>query len=608
MALFVMMMIIVYDILIRTLFRKTFIGALETVELLLVIVIFSGLARSEVEDRHIRVGILLSCFSQKIQSLVETLIYFMSLMICLIMTWQAVVEALVLRNRGAISSMLRLPIYPFVFLMALCLAIFSMALLVRFIGTLTQLLQSGSRLWVWLIPGFLVILLLFLFPIWGQKVPFRLSPQLTGLCFLVVLFSLLFLKVHIGFAMAVAGMLGMAYLNGLDAGLRLAGITLYAVSSSYIWSVVPLFMLMGIVCSYTGLARELYNAAYRWFGHLPGGLAMATTAGCAGFAAVSGDSLSGAIAMGSVTLPEMRRYKYGDKLATGCVAAGGTLGLLIPPSLGFMIYGIITEQSIGALFISGILPGILLSGLFMLIIYLHAKIQPGLAPPGEATSIGVKIRALKGTWGILALFLLVIGGIYGGVFAATQAGAVGALGAILLGLLKRNLNWGRFREALRSTVEITSVVFLILICAVLFGYFLAITKLPFYLADLVATMAAPKLVVLIVILSIYMLLGCLMNSIPAVILTLPVIYPTVVSLGYNPIWFGVLLVILVEMGQITPPIGMNVFAIAGVARDVPMEDIFKGILPFWAAMVLCIVILIIFPDIALFLPGLMAGK
>jgi len=379
----------------------------------------------------------------------------------------------------------------------------------------------------------------------------------------------------------------------------------YRTAAAYTMSVIPLFVLMGNLSFYAGVSEDLYSTTYKLFGHLPGGLAMATTAGCAGFAATCGSSVATAVTMGSIAIPEMKKYKYAPSLAAGSLAAGGTLGILIPPSIGFIIYSMLTDESIGKLFIAGVLPGILLTFLFVLTIYINVRRDLTLGPPGPRFSLREKIASFKGIWSALSLFILVIGGLYGGIFTPTEAGGIGACGAFLLIAVRGKLTFQNLTNVLMETGKITAMCFIILTGASVFGYFMAVTRIPNALADLAVGLPFPPILIIIFILIIYLALGCVMDSIAMIVLTVPIFYPVVIKLGYDPIWFGVIMVIVMEMALITPPVGMNVFAIAGVATEIPLYTIFKGVLPFLAAMVICVAFLMAFPQIATFLPGLM---
>lgn len=432
-----------------------------------------------------------------------------------------------------------------------------------------------------------------------------MSPLTAGILGIALLFFLFATGMPIAFVMTLVGWLGYTYLSSIDGGMHILGITFYAGGTTYTLSVIPLFVLMGQFATHAGLSRQIYGAVERWLGHRRGGLAMATVGACAGFAAISGSSVATAATMGTVALPEMKKYRYGMSLATGTVAAGGTLGILIPPSATFVFYAILTEQSVGKLFIAGILPGITLALLFMLAINIRVRLNPEVAPKSEGASFKERIDALKGIWGMLALFVLVMGGIYTGVFTPTEAAGIGAFGAFVFALYKRTMTWSHFMDSLRLTGQNTGMIFIIVIGAYVFGYFLAVTRIPFELASYMSGLQLSPYFILAGVVLIYTILGMFLDGWAIMVLTIPIIHPMMVDLGFDPIWFGVMVVIMLEMALITPPVGVNVFIIKGVAKDVPMYTIFRGIWPFWIAMLVSLIILSIFPQIALFLPNTM---
>ena len=405
--------------------------------------------------------------------------------------------------------------------------------------------------------------------------------------------------------MLLVGFLGYCYLTTTQAGLTKLGIDPYATASFYGLSVIPLFILMGMFLSYGGLGRNLYQAVDAWMGHLRGGMAIATIGACAAFSAISGSTTATAATMGTVALPEMKRYNYKDSLATACVAAGGTLGILIPPSVILILYGILTEERIGQLLIAGILPGLLQAVLFMVTIYLQVKRNPSLAPLRPEAAFRKKLASLKVVWPVLALFLLVMGGIYLGVFTPTEAGAVGAFGALIFSLATRHFSWKNLVDSLDQAARTTAMIFLIVIGATVFGHFLAVTKIPFELSGFIAGLGVSRYVVMAIILFLLMALGCFMEGIAILVLSMPILYPLVTGLGFDGIWFGIIMVIMLNIGLVTPPVGINVYITAGVAKDVPLMTIFRGVIPLWIAMIVCAALLVAFPQIATFLPSLM---
>jgi tripartite ATP-independent transporter DctM subunit len=432
-----------------------------------------------------------------------------------------------------------------------------------------------------------------------------MSVTTIGIIGVIVLVIFLFSRMPVGFVMGFLGFVGFSYVVNLEAALSLIARDVFEVFSSYDLTVVPLFVLMGQIAFHSGISRRLYDSAYVLVGSRKGGLAMATVAACAGFSAISGSTNATAATMATVTLPEMKRYKYDMSLATGTVAAAGSLGILIPPSVIFIVYGILTEQSIGKLFLAGIFPGILLSSLFMLTIYLRVRRNPSLAPAGPKTPLREKIRSFSGVLETLLIFGMVMGGIFFGIFTPTEAASAGAFLTILLALIRKQLTWQGFVQSLADTTRISCMVMVIVTGAVIFGHFMAVTRVPYDLASWVGSLPLPKQAIMMVVVLVYLFGGCFMDALAMIMLTIPIFFPVSEALGFDPIWFGVVIVLISEMGVITPPVGVNVYVVYGVAKDVPLEVIFKGVLPMVLALLVCNIILLVFPQIALYLPSLM---
>ena len=432
-----------------------------------------------------------------------------------------------------------------------------------------------------------------------------MTPIMTGATGFLVLIVLMFLRIPVGFVMAIVGFLGFGYLVSWPASLNLLARDFFSVFSSYNLTVIPLFIFMGQLAHYSGISGRLFNAAHKWMGHLPGGLAIATIGACAGFAAICGSTSATAATMATVALPQMKKYNYDPALATGVVAAGGSLGILIPPSTIFIIYGIMTEQSVGKLFMAGVLPGIILAALFIAVILVWTRMQPGLCAPAPKASLRERIASLSGVMETFLLFILVMGGLFMGFFTPTEAAGVGALGTLAIALMGRNLTWRSFLQSLNETTRISCMIMAIVAGATVFGHFLAVTTIPTEIGTWVSQLPLPPAVIIGMIILVYLSLGCLMDSLAMIMLTIPIFYPVVTTLGYDPIWFGVIIVLVAEIGVITPPVGINVYVVGGVARDVPLHTIFKGALHLLSAMVILAVLLIIFPEIALYLPSLM---
>jgi tripartite ATP-independent transporter DctM subunit len=432
-----------------------------------------------------------------------------------------------------------------------------------------------------------------------------MSPIAIGLLGIVALLVLLAVRMPVGVTLVVVGTVGFAAVSGWQGALGLLGASPFQHSFNYDLSVIPLFVLMGHFAMISGMSSDAYTAGQRWVGHWRGGLASATVVACAVFASVSGSSVASAATMSSVALPEMRKRNYDPRLATGCVAAGGTLGILIPPSTGFIVYALLTEESIGRLFLAGFFPGILLTTLFVMTIWVLTRFKPDMGPSVPKASMRERLGALRQVGSLMCIVLMVLGGIYVGVFTPTEAAAIGALLTMLLGLWRGRLTPANFLEALLQTTRTTAFVFLILIGAHLFSPFLAVSQIPSTISAFIAQLQLPREAVLVLLMGLYIVLGTFLEGFAMLVLTLPIVFPVIVDLQYDPVWFGVMMVIVLEMGLISPPVGVNVFVVKGFAEDVPMGQIFSGILPFWAAMLVCLILLVIFPQIALFLPNTM---
>lgn len=421
----------------------------------------------------------------------------------------------------------------------------------------------------------------------------------------IALIVLLVLRVPIGVAMGLVGLGGFAAVVSPEAALRLLALTPIRTVTDYNLAMIPLFILMGTFANGTGMSREMYRAAFAWLGHFKGGLAMSTIASSGGFAAVSGSSIATTATMTKVALPQMRKYNYSDSISTGVIASGGTVGILIPPSIVLAVYGIITEQDIGQLFMAGLVPGILSVLLYLVTVRLLAHFKPNSMPAGEKTSWPDRFTALRGVWPMMLLFLIIVIGLYTGFVTPIEASGLGAVGAFLIGVARRRLDWKTTMDCLVEALRTSVTIFLVFIGAALFGYFLTITQVPQNVSSFLGGLPLSPLTIMIIILGIYLILGCFLEPVSMMLLTVPIMFPIVTGLGFDPIWFGIVVVVTVELGLITPPIGMNVFVMKSVARDVSLATIYKGVLPFVATDFLRLAMLIAFPAIALFLPGMM---
>ena len=437
-----------------------------------------------------------------------------------------------------------------------------------------------------------------------------MSPTMIGIIGLIIMIIMFFTEMPVAFVMGIVGFFGFSTLISPNAGLALLSRNVYEVFSSYDLTTIPLFILMGQLGFNSGISKRLYEAAYKFLGSIRGGLAMATVTACTAFGAICGSSPATAATMATVGLPEMKRYNYDDALATGSVASGGGIGMIMPPSVVLIIYGILTEQSIGALFVAGIIPALLVCILFVITVYIQCRMNPDLGPAGEKFSWAEKFKAFLGLFETLIIFVTVIGGIFIGLFTPTEGAGIGAFAVLVVSIIRRQITWAAFVKSLMETLRTSCMVLMLITGAVIFGKFLAVTRIPFEIAGWVSELDMAPVLVMAVIIGIYFIGGCFMDSLAFITLTVPIFFPVVQTLGFDPIWFGLIIVMVTEMGVITPPVGINVYVVYGVAKNVlkeeiPLEKIFKGIFPFLIAVVIGIIMMISFPKIVLFLPNLL---
>ena len=425
-----------------------------------------------------------------------------------------------------------------------------------------------------------------------------------GFLGIAVLMVLLLLGTHVGFTLVLIGFLGFAAIGGLNAGISNLAILPFDRLNDYHFAVLPLFLLMGSFVAQSGIGREAYEFARAWLGNFRGGLAMATVLACALIAAVAGSSAVGAVIMGQVAYPEMKKFGYSTRMAAGCIASGGTMGILIPPSMGFVLIGILTELSIGKLFMAGIIPGILEAVFYIIAIILMCRFRPSLAPATATTTWSEKGKSVWKTWPVIALFVLIMGGIYGGIFTPTEAGGIGAFGGLVLSLLKRQINLHGIWASLIECARMTSMIIIMLIGAYMFNAFLAITQIPFTISEYIATLPLDRMVILLLIILFYIICGMFFDVIAVLILTIPILYPLMDNLGFDLIWYSVLMVRIIEIGMITPPFGINLFILTGVINE-PLGLLYRGVVPFIIADFCHVALLVAVPQLSTFLVNLM---
>jgi tripartite ATP-independent transporter DctM subunit len=433
-----------------------------------------------------------------------------------------------------------------------------------------------------------------------------MSLAMIGLIGIIALLLVIFfLGMPVGFAMGLTGFVGFCYVISFKAGLNMVSAVFWDTFNSYGLTVIPLFIFMGQIAFYAGINTKLYNAAYKWVGHIRGGLAMATIAACSAFSAICGSNAATAATMTTVALPQMKKYKYNDKLSTGAIACGSTLGVVIPPSVVLIVIGLSTEQSIAKLFYGGVGAGLVLTLLLLSSVYAVCYFHPNWGPAGPRFGWVEKIKALSGAFEMGLLFLLVMLGLFYGVFTPSEAGAVGSLCAVLICVIRRSLTWKGFINSITDTLLISCMVITIIAGAMIFGRFLAVTRIPFDIAEWVVSLPAPNIVIMIVIFAIYVIGGAIMDALALLLITIPIFFPVAVSLGYDPLWFAVTITVITTLGAVTPPVGATTYVVAGMAKDVPIKDVFKGVTYFLPAYLLCVLILMLFPQLVLYLPNLL---
>jgi len=432
-----------------------------------------------------------------------------------------------------------------------------------------------------------------------------MDPIIVGLIGIGIFLLIMAMGMPIGFSMALVGFVGIAYLISVESAFGKLAIVPFRVVANYEFTVIPLFIFMANICFQAGLGRDLFDLAFKWLGPFPGGLAMGTVVACAIFSAISGSSIGTAVTVGLVALTEMKKYNYAPKLATGCVAAGGTMGVLIPPSNPLILYGIITEQSIGKLFIAGIIPGILEAVFYIITIYIICRLNPNLGPRSPKVSFKEKLAPIGRCGEVVLLVVFVLGGLFIGWFTPTEAGAAGAFGSIVIALARRRLDWRKFKEACLETLRTSGMIYALIIGASIMNYFLAVSRLPTEVARVIGDLPLPPIGIMALVMSLQIVLGCFIDALAMMLILTPIFFPMAMQLGFDPIWFGIMMVVMGEIAVITPPVGINVYAISGIAKDVPMETIFRGIFPFFIADICRVALLLFVPQLALFLPSLM---
>lgn len=603
MGIFMLMVLLTFaDVFLRYLFNSSIPGTTEITELFMVIVVFSSITVTQWQKSHVTMDILTSRLKEPSRVLLEVVTGLWSIIIALFCAWTTYRYGM---KTSSVTLVLRIPLEPFIYFTSFGFCMLTAALIAQFLENTAEAIRQNGTAKTLLAIGAALAAAAVMWYTATHKIP-GMSSIKTGILGLVLLFILFFLGVPVAFALIATGLIFIAQLKGIPASFGTTGKALYNTAGSYAWAPLMFFMLMGYLCFYARFGEDIYNCARKWMGHMRGGLAMGSVAACALFGAVVGDVLSGSIAMAAIALPEMRKNMYDDTLAVGTLACSGTIGCLIPPSTTFIIYGVLAQQSIGDLFIAGIIPGIICMFCFMLAVWLIVVKNPSLAPQMPRASMTERIISLKSGLPIMLIFILVVGGIYGGIFTATEGGGIGACGTLILALLMRRLSMKNFISTLKDSAKYISMCFTVLCGAIVLSYFMAMTRIPMVLANTIAHMQLPSMAVMFAIILVFLILGCFLPSMPLLLICVPIFVPIAKVFNWDLIWFGVIIVILDNMASITPPFGINLFVMKEVA-SVSLGTMYKSAIPFVLALLLCLFIIIAFPPLSTVLCSLMKG-
>jgi tripartite ATP-independent transporter DctM subunit len=587
------------NVILRYIFNSPLIGSMEILEIMMAVVVFTGIAWVQLSKSHVTMDLVTGKLKPKPKLVLEGFSNSLVIVLLIILIWRS---GLIAINETKETGILEVPLrYPAMLVPFGCILLV-LVFIRDFLQNIQDSLKYGKNLWLQLV-GIPVVVIAFA----GLMVAFQpvsIPLPILGIIGLIVMFILFFTGMPIGFALMGIGFIFLGYIRGGSAGFEVLGKTWYDTVASFPWSPIMFFILMGYLCFYSNLGRDLFDTAARFIGHLRGGLAMGVVAACTAFGAVVGDNLSGTITMNAISLPEMRKHGYDDSLAIGTLCTSGTIGTLIPPSISFILYALLTDQSIGDLFMAGIIPGIVCCLVFMGLIYLRCRINPRLGPPGERYNWHERMASLKSAGPIGLLFILVIGGLYAGIFTATEGGAIGAFGAFVIALAMRRLDWKKFTSALVDANKGIAITFTILGGAVLLGYFIVQTKIPFILAQWVVALIVPSIIIILAIVVIYFILGCFLPVLPMLLITIPIFLPILQGQGGDLIWFGVIVALMANMAAITPPFGINLFVMPAIA-GVSIGFTYRSAMPFVVALFVVVALVIAFPALSTWLPYLL---
>jgi tripartite ATP-independent transporter DctM subunit len=594
------------DVIMRYLFNSPISNAKEITEITLIIAVFMSIAHTYYKKSHISVDVVTGRLGDKGRLVMDFIIAIIGLAMFIIVIWRSIDLTIYYHLNGTVHGrVLLIPAWPFTAVIAFGCMVMGLLLLRDLLSDISQAIKSDFKVYQWLLMLGVPICFFVLAAFWIQPDIWHISLPIVGVIGVLVALLLLLTGMPIAFALYIPGFLFIAHIRGLPSALNTVGRELYGNSSDFIWATVAFFVLMGYFCLHARFGEDLYVLFHRWIGRLPGGLAMATSASCTGFAAIVGDSVSSIATMTSIAMPEMKKYKYDNRLSTGSIAGGSIIGPIIPPSIPFIVYGILAQVSIGKLFVAGIFPGLLLGLVFIITIYIWCRINPKVGPRGEAATWREKIVSLRGIGPVLALFLLVIGGIYVGAFSPSEGGAIGAAGALIFGLIMRRFTWRGFGESLLDAAKVLSMLLLIVNGAVLFTRFVAWCNLSGAVSNAITGLGLSQSAAILLILALFFILGFIIDVLTLTLIGVPIMHPIAVGLGADPIWFATLMVLVLILGSLTPPVGINLFTMKGMAPDIPIGTIYRGAFPFVIAAAIVVVIVFLLPPLATWLPGIL---
>ncbi|MFC1902200.1 TRAP transporter large permease subunit [Chloroflexota bacterium] len=606
-GLFLVVSLIFVEVIMRYFFNSPITMTWEITGLMMLIVVYLGIAHTQSQKGHISIDIITGRLSLPGRLTMENITTLISIGTFIILIWRTSKYAIAALSKGIVfAPFLPVPTAPFAAIVSIGCVLLCLLLIRDLLKNMVGVLRLNVSSYMWLLMFGIPVIVLIAAIFFMQPELWKINLPLLGVIGVAFSLALFVAGMPISFALILSGMLFIGHISGTNVAFNTVGSELFRTTTNYTWAVIAFFVLMGFICLQAGFGEDMYHAANKWFGHLPGGLAVATVTACTGFAAIVGEPLSATTTMGATALPEMRKYGYDDRLSAGTIAAGSTLGPMIPPSLTFIIYGIITQQSIGKLLISGIVPGLLLAVSFVLVIYFWVKKNPNLGPSASKATWSDRLTSSRAGIPVLLLFLLVIGGIYAGIFSPCEGGAIGAIGSFTFGLLLRRFTWKKFINALLGASAVVSMVFLLLGGAIVFTRFVAWCNLPDVTRQVMMALPLHPSVILIIILTIFFLLGFVIDTNPLVLIGVPILHPIAVTLGYDPILVTVLIVIMIHVGMITPPVGFSLFALKTVSKDIPIGTIYSGVFPFVIATMVVACLIFIFPNIAIWLPNILS--